>query len=1146
MADWFEENAPGDNDWFAKNSPTASLTPEMDKELAKPAGYYTQGSEMVGQKWIDLLKTPSPSWMQPFEQGVRQFATASALPKIPVTEQSSGPVKLAAGLWNPLTGYATLQNAALAAGYAVQPEIGAGLIAASIAPAVKPWWQQIKRLPQMTPLEGLQLGTETWSMLAAPFIHGAEPAFKPLEPRPPAPPAAPERIPDQEFPPYEERPEGVEMRPQTVAPETARYRTRSGEVEISVKGGIPESIRKSYEAPAQDVTTGQPVMTADQVITQASYRLGELEAKETLDPVELAERDFLRETDDPEAIAERFGVTIGGETDASRKPSTEGVVLRDKGGGVVPETPLRQPREAAQIQEQPVPTGQPVAAAPPETAHEPIPAGVRPFVPHIKALRDQGLSRDEILDAFTNRQRQKGFRPEQISQQLREVRPVVESLVPEKEIAPPPEAAPKTEPTATTVPTTGAPPSLEEIGGREEQPPTGFPAKGDIITHKGKQLEVAKVVESTDKPGTGFVHLRPQGRPKGKETVIRWPVVERKPRSFTTKAPAGSFGTEFTPVANYILNETRGLMSKRGAKAKGIYERNKELWEGMPAWAHPTHGRILSDEGLHPDEMAQFLADNHLIKEGYVDEMWTALEHESKSSVRYDKTQREFERKAKEEAAKAEAAGKQEKAFKDAQHKVYKQSASQGKEAPMVRASELGIEDKVVVDDQEFKVTNVDPDGVVTLEDGSRFGIQEVKGNEIIWGEHEPAERPPSDEFVLEQPESVEEQSARMEREQKAKAEADALAEKKAQVKYGWAQKKTGTAGDLGQMDLEKVEAPPQEELFNQGKKLKLKANKEGGFVNPEIMRDAIDFGRRLYTKGMDFARWSAQMVRHLGEAIRDHLQGIWRSITGANILPQARERGVVPLPVRPGQKSMLPPWKPEPDPSSMSGMSGVGSGSAHGIARVYIEQAIKEGHLPEEALVIGMGKTPEQMQAEGMRYINAGHSPNDIIEAMKRDKILSPQRMAALWAERQRLGEERKNAQLAALRRPGDAAAEAAARAAEGAELNFLRTARPLAGGISQQIMVAWQEAKPLSLLDFDGLYRKAVEFNGHNELTKEQRIDLARRADAGMKIKAKETAAVSKLDKAVTKTFPRKTPPTKQEMKNIMENLKKRLPCP
>jgi hypothetical protein len=83
-------------------------------------------------------------------------------------------------LYEPVRKAATLENAAIAASW-IQPEIGAAVTSAYLAPSVVPAAKQIARLPQMTPEEGLQLGMEVWPIVAAPFIHGPKPAFTPSE-----------------------------------------------------------------------------------------------------------------------------------------------------------------------------------------------------------------------------------------------------------------------------------------------------------------------------------------------------------------------------------------------------------------------------------------------------------------------------------------------------------------------------------------------------------------------------------------------------------------------------------------------------------------------------------------------------------------------------------------------------------------------------------------------------------------------------------------------------------------------------------------------------------------------------------------------------------------------------------------------------
>lgn len=65
--------------------------------------------------------------------------------------------------------------------------------------------------------------------------------------------------------------------------------------------------------------------------------------------------------------------------------------------------------------------------------------------------------------------------------------------------------------------------------------------------------------------------------------------------------------------------------------------------------------------------------------------------------------------------------------------------------------------------------------------------------------------------------------------------------------------------------------------LAGEGMKLRQRAG-EAGYT--DLIPDAIDFGRRVYQKGMDFAKWSAEMVRHLGEKIKEHLKTIWDHVT--------------------------------------------------------------------------------------------------------------------------------------------------------------------------------------------------------------------------------------------------------------------------
>jgi hypothetical protein len=82
------------------------------------------------------------------------------------------------------------------------------------------------------------------------------------------------------------------------------------------------------------------------------------------------------------------------------------------------------------------------------------------------------------------------------------------------------------------------------------------------------------------------------------------------------------------------------------------------------------------------------------------------------------------------------------------------------------------------------------------------------------------------------------------------------------------------------------------------GERLKNKINAQPpqGFV-PNLWPEVFEFGRHVYQRGMDYARWGREMLGHLGERIRRHLGNIWdglRDLRGGRTLPQARERGAI------------------------------------------------------------------------------------------------------------------------------------------------------------------------------------------------------------------------------------------------------------
>jgi hypothetical protein len=54
----------------------------------------------------------------------------------------------------------------------------------------------------------------------------------------------------------------------------------------------------------------------------------------------------------------------------------------------------------------------------------------------------------------------------------------------------------------------------------------------------------------------------------------------------------------------------------------------------------------------------------------------------------------------------------------------------------------------------------------------------------------------------------------------------------------------------------------------------------EAGFVNLDILKQVGEFGKSIYQKGMDFAKWAADMVSQLGDKAKDYLQEVWDRIT--------------------------------------------------------------------------------------------------------------------------------------------------------------------------------------------------------------------------------------------------------------------------
>lgn len=162
-----------------------------------------------------------------------------------------------------------------------------------------------------------------------------------------------------------------------------------------------------------------------------------------------------------------------------------------------------------------------------------------------------------------------------------------------------------------------------------------------------------------------------------------------------------------------------GIMSKSTARDKfgaDKWERTNGEWDDAPKLAHPSHNQIYSASGQTPDEMAKSLSDPKSGSgfEGDANDLWRAIDQASQSSDRM---------------RKQEAAQNRNIAAAEKQAETFDKDVHNPKSG-----------DVVTVNDQKLKVIDVDEDGVVTLEDHSKYGIQTAKDGEVIYGQLDASE----------------------------------------------------------------------------------------------------------------------------------------------------------------------------------------------------------------------------------------------------------------------------------------------------------------------------------------------------------------------------------------------------------------------
>lgn len=171
-----------------------------------------------------------------------------------------------------------------------------------------------------------------------------------------------------------------------------------------------------------------------------------------------------------------------------------------------------------------------------------------------------------------------------------------------------------------------------------------------------------------------------------------------------------------TPDIVDILVENGGIKSRSGANANEL-ARSGELWDDQPD-LRGVYRQVLGGN-LLPDEMATIAAE-HGFGDGTVNSMWRELDKavQGRRSVR---TQMAEQRRSETESVQKGKAFEREVLRPD-----------EGRQE--INTSTLQVGDKLSVGKEQFKVVDIDPDSLdVTLEDGKRYGVQQVKDGQALF-----------------------------------------------------------------------------------------------------------------------------------------------------------------------------------------------------------------------------------------------------------------------------------------------------------------------------------------------------------------------------------------------------------------------------
>jgi Acetyltransferase (GNAT) domain len=211
---------------------------------------------------------------------------------------------------------------------------------------------------------------------------------------------------------------------------------------------------------------------------------------------------------------------------------------------------------------------------------------------------------------------------------------------------------------------------------------------------------------------------------RGKAATVP-PTAAEQAGARITRAAAPDGGFAAHPLVQFVMDS--GLMSKSTARrvwGKARYEENKSLWDSAPEFPDPRHNKIYSRTGgQSPDKIASDAVEAGLLPQGAdASTLFQTLQKIGDASHRQAAIERG-------QSVAEKVASKQANSFARAVAKPAKGEAA-------INASDLQVGQTLKIRGENFKVTDIDPDTfAVTLEDGSKFGIQKVADNQVFYGE---------------------------------------------------------------------------------------------------------------------------------------------------------------------------------------------------------------------------------------------------------------------------------------------------------------------------------------------------------------------------------------------------------------------------